>query len=74
MFLAGEPGSARVQLRVDDVAMVRLLGPEDRLLRTVEKQFPLVDVLVRGNEITLTGPQRAGRRPRTASCRSSRRW
>jgi phosphate starvation-inducible protein PhoH and related proteins len=57
IFLAGEPGSARVQLRVDDVAMVQLLGPEDRLLRTVEKQFPLVDVLARGNEITLTGPQ-----------------
>jgi phosphate starvation-inducible protein PhoH and related proteins len=56
IFLAGDPGSARVQLRIDDVAMVRLLGPEDRLLRAVEKQFPLVDMLARGNEITLTGP------------------
>ncbi|WP_084361718.1 PhoH family protein [Herbiconiux solani] len=35
--------------------MVRLLGPQDRLLTTVEKQFPLVTVLVRGNDITLTG-------------------
>ncbi|MGP3536589.1 PhoH family protein [Microbacterium sp. RD1] len=36
--------------------MVQLLGPQDRLLRVVEKEHPDVDVLVRGNEITLTGP------------------
>ncbi|MCU1585361.1 MAG: PhoH family protein [Microbacteriaceae bacterium] len=35
--------------------MVRLLGPQDRLLKTIEQQFPLVQVLVRGNEITLDG-------------------
>nr|WP_230206420.1 PhoH family protein [Microbacterium gorillae] len=35
--------------------MVRLLGPQDRLLRMVEKEHPDVDVHVRGNEITLTG-------------------
>ncbi|HOB57700.1 MAG TPA: PhoH family protein, partial [Rhodoglobus sp.] len=35
--------------------MVRLLGPQDRLLSTIEKQHPLVDVLVRGNVITLMG-------------------
>jgi phosphate starvation-inducible PhoH-like protein len=35
--------------------MVRLLGPQDRLLTTIERQFPLVTVLVRGNDITLTG-------------------
>lgn len=39
----------------DGVAMVQLLGPQDRLLRVVEKEHPDVDVLVRGNEITLTG-------------------
>ena len=42
-------------LAVDGVAMVRLLGPQDRLLTTIEKQYPLVEVLVRGNEITLSG-------------------
>ncbi|MFP7760642.1 PhoH family protein [Marisediminicola sp. LYQ134] len=36
--------------------MVRLLGPQDRLLKTVEQQHPGVEVLVRGNEITLSGP------------------
>nr|WP_256335958.1 PhoH family protein [Microbacterium sp. cf332] len=36
--------------------MVQLLGPQDRLLRVVEREHPDVDVLVRGNEITLTGP------------------
>ncbi|HQI66483.1 MAG TPA: PhoH family protein, partial [Rhodoglobus sp.] len=35
--------------------MVRLLGPQDRLLSTIEKQHPRVDVLVRGNVITLMG-------------------
>ncbi|ARC57104.1 PhoH-like protein [Frondihabitans sp. 762G35] len=36
--------------------MVQLLGPHDRLLRTVEKQYPAVRVLVRGNEVALEGP------------------
>ncbi len=50
------PTSAyRVEIEVDGVAMVRLLGPQDRLLSTIEKQYPGVDVLVRGNHITLTG-------------------
>jgi phosphate starvation-inducible protein PhoH and related proteins len=44
-----------VVLTVDGVAMVQLLGPQDRLLRTIERQHPEVQVLVRGNEITLTG-------------------
>jgi phosphate starvation-inducible PhoH-like protein len=35
--------------------MVQLLGPQDRLLRVVEKEYPGVEVLVRGNEITLSG-------------------
>src|SRR5919112_6658419 len=39
-----------------DVPMVSLLGPADELLRTIEHAFPRVDVLVRGNEITVTGP------------------
>ncbi|MDH2442444.1 PhoH family protein [Amnibacterium sp. CER49] len=42
-------------MSVDGIAMVRLLGPQDRLLGQIEKQFPLVEVLVRGNEITLVG-------------------
>jgi len=45
----------RIELRVDGLAMVRLLGPQDRLLKTIESQYPQVQVLVRGNEITLTG-------------------
>lgn len=35
--------------------MVRLLGTQDRLLKTIEAQFPQVSVLVRGNIITLEG-------------------
>ncbi len=46
----------RETVYVDGVAMVRLLGPNDRLLRTIEAQHPLVEVHVRGNEVTLEGP------------------
>ncbi len=38
------------------VSMVSLLGTRDELLRVVERAFPRVDVLVRGNEVTLEGP------------------
>src|SRR5215204_3075683 len=39
-----------------DVAMVTLLGPRDELLRTMERQFPRVEIHVRGNEFTVSGP------------------
>ncbi|MEN9753581.1 MAG: hypothetical protein RL670_1272, partial [Actinomycetota bacterium] len=35
--------------------MVALLGPEDELLKTIESSFPEVEILVRGNRITLSG-------------------
>ncbi|WP_295840842.1 PhoH family protein [uncultured Microbacterium sp.] len=44
--------------------MVQLLGPQDRLLRVVEKEHPDVDVHVRGNEITLSGTPGAVRSAR----------
>lgn len=47
------------RLYADGVAMVQLLGPQDRLLRVVEREHPGVDVHVRGNEITLTGQPEA---------------
>ncbi len=40
-----------------EVSMVLLLGPGDEVLRSVERSFPEVDVHVRGNEISLTGPR-----------------
>src|SRR6218665_1132943 len=43
------------RIYADGVAMVQLLGPQDRLLRMLEKEHPDVQVLVRGNEITLEG-------------------
>jgi phosphate starvation-inducible PhoH-like protein len=48
--------AAHAEFLVDGVAMVRLLGPQDRLLTTIEHQFPGVSVLVRGNLVTLDGP------------------
>ena len=50
-----DSGDSTVRVLADGVAMVQLLGPQDRLLRVVEKEHPNVDVHVRGNEITLTG-------------------
>ena len=47
--------SVTERLSVDGVAMVRLLGPQDRLIKMLEKQHPEVQVHARGNEITLTG-------------------
>ncbi|WP_262346236.1 PhoH family protein [Microbacterium testaceum] len=44
--------------------MVQLLGPQDRLLRVVEKEHSDVDVHVRGNEITLSGTPDAVRAAR----------
>src|SRR5690348_14591048 len=37
------------QVYADGIAMVQLLGPQDRLLRVVEREHPDVDVHVRGN-------------------------
>jgi phosphate starvation-inducible PhoH-like protein len=44
-------------IEIDGIEMVRLLGPQDRLLTRMEREFPLVDVLVRGNEIRLVAPE-----------------
>ena len=46
---------SRENFQVDGIAMVRLLGPQDRLLKTVERSFPEIRVLIRGNEVTLEG-------------------
>lgn len=53
------------QIYADGVAMVQLLGPQDRLLRVVEREHPNVDVHVRGNEITLSGDASAVAAART---------
>jgi phosphate starvation-inducible protein PhoH and related proteins len=50
-------GPAHTELDVDGLAMVRLLGPQDRLLRTMERAHPQVRVLVRGNRIVLDGEE-----------------
>lgn len=52
------------RIYADGVAMVQLLGPQDRLLRVVEREHRDVQVHVRGNEITLTGPADAVARAR----------
>jgi len=54
-----ESRHARVEHRItvpSDVSMVELLGLRDEVLRSIEDGFPTVDVHVRGNEMTLSGP------------------
>lgn len=53
--LGGQLPETVEKIYADGVAMVQLLGPQDRLLRMLEKEHPDVQVLVRGNEITLSG-------------------
>ena len=50
-----DPSAVHYELEVDGVAMVRLLGPQDRLLKTIERTHPAVEVLVRGNRVVLDG-------------------
>ncbi|WP_422785343.1 PhoH family protein [Ruicaihuangia caeni] len=50
-----QPSPAHEAITIDGVAMVRLLGPQDRLLTTLEREYPDVRLHVRGNEITLDG-------------------
>ncbi len=55
---SSSPSDAPVLIRriPPPIEMVALLGPRDELLRTMERQFPLVDTHVRGNEMTFSGP------------------
>jgi phosphate starvation-inducible protein PhoH and related proteins len=62
--VSDDPGKSVDRVYADGVAMVQLLGPQDRLLRVVEKEHPDVDVHVRGNEITLSGEAGAVARAR----------
>jgi len=48
-----------VVMHVDGIEMVRLLGPQDRLLTRIEREFPRVHVLVRGNQLSLTAGEEA---------------
>jgi phosphate starvation-inducible PhoH-like protein len=51
-----QPASARTVIEVPSAhPMVSLLGSSDEYIRLVEIAFPTVDILVRGNQITLEG-------------------
>lgn len=52
------------RLHIDGIAMVRLLGPQDRLLTSIEREYPGVEVHVRGNEIAIRGEEEQRRRVR----------
>ena len=54
-----ESSNNATAIEVDGIEMVRLLGPQDRLLTRMEREFPLVDVRVRGNHIQLVADDNA---------------
>jgi phosphate starvation-inducible PhoH-like protein len=49
------PKTITQRISVDGTSMVSLLGPEDRLLKSLEQNHPDLDVLVRSNQIQLSG-------------------
>ncbi len=50
-----DPAVGEERLEIDGIAMVRLLGPQDRLLSSIQREYPGVTVHVRGNEIAIRG-------------------
>lgn len=50
-----ESSVTRVDIEVDGIAMVRLLGPQDRFLATLEQRYPSVSIHSRGNAISIDG-------------------
>ncbi len=55
MAVSNSGDGVQQRFSVEGVAMIRLLGPEDRYLSTIEAAYPNVDVHVRGNDVTLRG-------------------
>jgi phosphate starvation-inducible PhoH-like protein len=49
--------SVTVLIEIVGIDMVKVFGPEDRLLKTVEESFPEVEFHARGNQIELVGPE-----------------
>jgi phosphate starvation-inducible PhoH-like protein len=47
----------RLDFPIVGVELVRLFGTEDKLLKSIEAAYPEVTVLVRGNEVSLKGPE-----------------
>ena len=47
---------AILSFSVDDVSLIELLGPEDRLIRQVEREYPKVKVQNRGVDFSVEGP------------------
>ena len=50
------PGWLQRQVVLPDSQQVELYGPEDKLLRALERAVPAVEVLARGNVVQLSGP------------------
>ncbi len=57
-------------ITIDGVDMVALLGPGDRLLASIEKEYPSVDIHVRGNTITLSAADGAANQSQLTGARA----
>lgn len=52
-----EDKTVREDITVDGVSMVRLLGPQDRFLAELEKRYPTVTIVSRGDRVSLEGSE-----------------
>jgi len=50
-------GDTKIEFSIEGVELISLFGTEDKLLRSIEKAHPSVSVLVRGNSVSLSGPE-----------------
>lgn len=46
-----------LRFAIENVSLVEMLGAEDKLLRMLEKEFPEVEIMFRGNECLITGDE-----------------
>lgn len=53
---SGEPTTSSTITLPEGISIVTLWGPQDELLRTIERAFPHVELLARGDELHLSGP------------------
>ena len=52
-----DKAKATAEITVDGIAMVRLLGPQDRFLDMLSTKYPEVEIHSRGDRITIAGDE-----------------
>ena len=61
----------KLEFAITEVNPLALFGTEDQLLKTIEAEHPTVSVLVRGNQVSITGSEAECLLPRNLSMSQS---